>query len=389
MKRILFLAALAAAGCSSSGGEQVLTGRVGLSSGVVAVRAVTDTEVVTAAQVRSDGTFTLAVPVGTYRLEMLTSAGVIPVVKTVSGGFEHVGFRVCKAGAPWDVGSVGDAGDPNGGTGSGMGGGGGSDPGDCYNADGTPCTYPPKCDPMTDPSCDLGCYDSNGNQVMCPPPVCDDPADPNCKCDPSTGADCGPPPCDPMTDPSCGVCYDASGNVTMCPPPKCDPSTGADCGCDPTTGENCGPPTCAPDDPSCGVCYDANGNAEMCPPPKCDPTTDPSCSGGGDPGECVDPDGTVVMCCVLPDGTDCAPPPPPCSDPSDPTTCKDPCMDDPASCGCSDGTMCWPAPDPNGPCEGGMEPQNPPGDFGCGDDGNGGDQMPGGDPQPDKGPSGT
>jgi hypothetical protein len=76
----------------------------------------------------------------------------------------------------------------------------------------------------------------------------------------------------------------------------------------------------------------------------------------------------------------------------DPNTCKDPCMVDPLSCGCgsepgqmdptdpngmgtSDGdTTCWPEPEPCNEMscpDDPWEPQYPPGDFGCGDDGGG------------------
>ncbi|HEY5926724.1 MAG TPA: hypothetical protein VIV11_33790, partial [Kofleriaceae bacterium] len=97
--------------------------------------------------------------------------------------------------------------------------------------------------------------------------------------------------------------------------------------------------------------------------------TDPNCGGTCDP--MVD-----AMCPT---------PPPPCMDPTDPNTCKDPCVEDPLACGCTsdgnDGTTmdpgptmdntCWPPPEP---CtmtscpDDPMQPQYPPGDFGCDDD---------------------
>ena len=77
----------------------------------------------------------------------------------------------------------------------------------------------------------------------------------------------------------------------------------------------------------------------------------------------------------------------------DPNTCKDPCMVDPLSCGCGtdpgqmdptypdgttdDGNTCWPPPEP---CtmescpDDPMQPDFPPGDFGC-DAGTGNDPV--------------
>ncbi len=78
----------------------------------------------------------------------------------------------------------------------------------------------------------------------------------------------------------------------------------------------------------------------------------------------------------------------------DPNTCKDPCMVDPLACGCGsdpgdpngmtypDGTTdntCWPPPEP---CtmescpDDPWQPENPPGDFGCGGTTGDGNVMP-------------
>ena len=263
-------------GTSSAPTTQVITGTI-TTANAIAVRAVVGTQVVTAGQVRSDGSFVLSLPAGQrYRLEVLDTNGVHHLVTRTGTTYADVAFTVCQPGPPHVCGGIG-TGDPS-------GGGSGSTPG----------------------------------------------------CDPTTGANCGPdggpqpPKCDP-NDPSC----------TPPPPPP---------GCDPTTDPNCAPP-----------------------PPKCTDPTDPACPPPPSPcsadGTC--PPGTCT------DATDptCPPPPPPCADPSDPTTCKDPCMD-PASCGCaSTDPNCWPAPSPcdatgtncapGGGSDGGMMPDNPPGDIGC------------------------
>jgi hypothetical protein len=65
---LVALCAVAGFGCAGDGKTQVLTGRVG-TQGAIAVRAVVADSVVTAAQVRSDGSFTIALPAGRdYRL---------------------------------------------------------------------------------------------------------------------------------------------------------------------------------------------------------------------------------------------------------------------------------------------------------------------------------
>jgi hypothetical protein len=115
---ITLFAACAAIGCGTTPSTQVLTGT---ATNALAVRAVSGTTIVTASAVTSSGAFSLSLPAGAqYRLEMLTSNGVEPVV---TSGSHVVEFRVCHAGAPFDVGTIGHVttGD---GSGSGSGGGG-------------------------------------------------------------------------------------------------------------------------------------------------------------------------------------------------------------------------------------------------------------------------
>ena len=344
-RRVWLLAALCAtaAGCSESGssGSQVLTGRI-RTSGALAVRAVTGDAVLTAATVRSDGTFTLALPAGkTYRLEVLTTSGVRHVLGGGGGSFTALAFTVCQPVDPYDVGGIGDGTMPGGG-----GGGGGTncDPGDpdCKPCDpmDPSCAPPPPCDPSTG--------------VMCDP--CADPTAPNCPCDGDpANPNCmpPPPPCDPMTDPSCQ------------PDPCADP-TSPNC-CMPDASGTCQPP-CDPGDPSCGtVCTDPMDPNCMPPPPPCMDPADPYCKCSAT-GACPPPT------CNAGDPMCPPPPPPPCMDPTDPNTCDDPCKADPVTCGCaSTDPMCWPQPQPPdcdaaGMCDpgtGGMTPDNPPGDFGC------------------------
>lgn len=320
---LLALCAVAGVGCTEGSSTQVLTGRI-TTSGALAVRAVSADSTVTATQVRSNGSFTLALPAGQrYRLEVLTTSGVRHVLSHTTNGFGALSFQVCEPTDPWDVGGVGDGTmDPN------NGGGGG--PG--------PCTDP------SDPNCK--------------PLPCTDPMDPTCGCD-ASGA-CPPPPCQPG-DPNCGPpCADPSDPNCMPPPPPCaDPS-------DPS----CKPPEpCQPGDPSCGTtCTDPMDPGCMPPPPICTDPTDPYCKCDAN-GACPPPT------CNAGDPM-CPPePPPPCADPTDPTTCNDPCKAAPASCGCGPADPnCWPPPQPPecsaagtmcDPGMGGMTPDHPPGDFGC------------------------
>jgi hypothetical protein len=367
--------AVVGSGCTEPTKTQVLTGKV-TTRDAIAVRAIDGDTVVTAARVRTDGSFTLQLPAGhRYRLEVLTASGVHNVVRAGGGAFGDLAFQVCEPTDPFDMGGFGEPGcDPM------------TDP-ECKpcGPNDPNCVPPPPCD-ANDPTCIPPC---DPNDPMCvPPPPCDpndpmcvlpppcDPSDPNCMppppCDPSDPNCMPPPPCDSATDPDC-KCYPGDPN---CSPP-CDPTTDPNCGsgggggtCDPND-PTCVPPPCDPTtDPGC-KCYLASGNCE--PPPPCDPSN-PTCA-------CQPGDPNCSTCDPMIDAT-CPTPPPPCEDPMDPNTCKDPCMVDPLSCGCGtdpgmmlpDGTTsndntCWPPPEP---CT--MEscpddpwtPENPPGDFGCG-----------------------
>jgi hypothetical protein len=189
--RFCALALALAAACSSTPDDQVITGKV-TTSGALAVRAISDGSVVTAARVRSDGSFTLSLPAGAqYQLEVLTKTGVQHVLDTRSAA---LAFRVCTPTGPYDLGGMGS-------------GSGGCDqpPPMCDPATGMCCDASgncmPGCDPMTQPDC------------ATPPPPCMDPTDPNTCQDPCMA--------DPM---QCGC--DPSADPTMCwpPPPPCDAS---------------------------------------------------------------------------------------------------------------------------------------------------------------------
>ncbi|MFN0248514.1 MAG: hypothetical protein ACKV2T_16600 [Kofleriaceae bacterium] len=338
-------------GCSSSPDEQVLTGKVS-TSGALAVRAVSGSQVVTATQVRSDGSFTLTLPADgvRYRLEVLTTSGVRHVFSKTGGALADLSFRVCQPTDPYDMGGIG----------------GGSVPGDPGTGGGSP-----DCDPMTDMYCTPpwpGCEDPMDPNCQPPDPwPCMDPSDPNCG-----GTMCGPNDPDCPTEPPCADPMDPN-----CPWPKpCavgDPTCNEPC-LDPTS-PNCTP--CSnPMDPTCG----------LPPPPGCSDPMDPYCfcdAGGDCPDPWCDYPGTGMEPNTSSPGADiyeCPPPPPePCLDPMDPTTCTNPCENDPAACGCAmEDPNCWPTPmppecdemgnmcEPGGP--GGMTPENPPGDFGCTDD---------------------
>ncbi len=263
----------AGAGCGTSDSTQVVTGRV-TATGAIAVRAIAGGQAVTAGRVRSDGSFTLALPAGKqYRLEVLTTAGVSPIVG--ADGVSALAFGVCRPTDPFDMGGI-------------AGGAGG----------GTACPPPPPppCDATTDPNCKL---------PPPPPPPCDPATDPGCTCPPPP-----PPPCDPASDPDCKL-----------PPPPCDPTTDPTCPpppppCDPTTDPTCPPPPpCAPTTaPTC----------KPPPPPPCDPTTDaccplppPPCPDPTDPNSCKDPCMTDPSQCGTGGGGAW---PAPC-DPADPS-CK-------------------------------------------------------------------
>jgi len=341
IKRAWLFAACAAAavGCTAGDPEtQVLTGTI-QTSGALAVRAVTGDTVITAATVRSDGSFTLSLPVGQrYRLEVLTTSGVRHVVAAKNGTLTALSFKVCDPIGPFDVGGIGPDG-MTGGSGGGTGGG-----------DGT-------CDPM----------------------------DPDCKPTPCAPGDpsCGTWPCMDPTDPSDPACWPCQPGDPSCePPPPCGPN---DPMCEPPSPCQPGDPNCswpcAAEDPNCDPCafgsmdpscwcQPGDPTCEPPPPPVCMDPTDPYCMCDAN-GECPPPT------CSSGDTMCPPPPPPPCSDPMDPNTCKDPCMEDPAQCGCSSmEPNCWPQPQPpdcaNGMCDpdgGWMTPEHPPTDFGCAEPG--------------------
>ncbi len=259
---LLAVCAVAGVGCSESGsGSQVLTGRV-TTSGALAVRAVAADSTVTAAQVRSDGSFTLALPANRrYRLEVLTTSGVRHVLSRHGGNLGALSFQVCEPADPWDIGGVGDP----------------------------PCLDPmdPSCNP---PPCQAG-------DPSCSPP-CSDPTDPNCggMCTDPSDPNCKPPwPCQPG-DPSCGtVCTDPTDPNCLPTPPFCMDPTDPYCKCD-AAGE-CPPPTCDPND-------------AMCPPEPPPPCADPT-----DPTTCKDP------CFADPASCGCGMEDPNCWPPPQPPDC--------------------------------------------------------------------
>src|SRR4051812_13060283 len=87
----------AAFGCTDGGSKtQVLTGKV-TRTGAVAVRVISDGNVVTAGRIRSDGSFTLSVPAGVhYRLEVLTANGVQHVMGHDGSAVKEIAFSVCQ-----------------------------------------------------------------------------------------------------------------------------------------------------------------------------------------------------------------------------------------------------------------------------------------------------
>src|SRR5689334_14510774 len=92
-------------GCSQTpSSTQVVTGRV-TTAGAIAMRAVTGTTVVTASRIHSDGSFSLALPAGhLYRLELLTTRGVRPVLARSGRALSALEFRVCQPTQPFDCG---------------------------------------------------------------------------------------------------------------------------------------------------------------------------------------------------------------------------------------------------------------------------------------------
>jgi hypothetical protein len=259
---LLAACTMAAVGCSSTEPPtQVVTGQV-TTSGALAVRAVASGAIITAGRVRTDGSFTLALPVGAqYRLEVLTATGVYHL----AGASGELAFSVCRPSDPFDLGTIG------------AGGGAGTV---CDPAKDPTCKGPPACDPAKDP---------NG----CKPPACDPAKDPN---------GCKPPACDPAKDPNgCRGCDPAKDpNGCKGPPPSpCDPAK------DPN---GCKPPACDP-------AKDPNG-CKPCDPsatPNC-PITPPPCADPSDPATCKDPCMTDPGRCACPATNDkCWPPPVSCA----------------------------------------------------------------------------
>ena len=248
-------------GCSDGApAGQVLTGRIDTThaSGVVAIRAVSGSDVVTAAQVASDGSFRITLPTGAkYRLEVLSSGGVKQVLSHGDSGWKAMEVQVCVPSAPFDMGGMGNSG--------------------------------AMCDP-SDPNC-----------TPQPDPNCTNPMDPDCKMDPCTtnpmDPSCQPPP-------SCG-----GANEPACPPDPCE-SNPMDPDCKP-------PDPCEsnPMDPNCmgGGCQPGD--------PNCGGTMDPVCDDPMDPQTCKDPCVLDPMTCGCNAGEpDCWPPPgPPMCDPNNPS----------------------------------------------------------------------
>jgi hypothetical protein len=319
---------VAGMGCSEDTSTQVLTGNIGASN-AIAVRAVSGDRVVTAAAIRSDGSFTLALPAGNrYRLEVLTAGGVKHVLSRHSGSVHAIAFKVCAPVDPFDMGSVAE-------------------------------NNQTECD---GPNCDPGCGE--------PPPPCTDPMDPNCckpdgtcgeppPCGGPNEPPCPPPPCMDPNDPNCKPCEPGDPNCDPCPMGQCPPPP-PPC-MDPEPDGSCPDPCTDPTDPNCKPCMSGDPNCDPCPMGQCPP-----------PPTCMDP--MDPSCNCYPGDPNCDPPPP-CMDPTDPETCKDPCMgmEDPSGCGCtSTDPNCWPQPedptcDPNGTCMENkpMSPDNAPIDFGC------------------------
>jgi hypothetical protein len=261
---MMSMIALGWCGCAatSSPTTQVVTGTVSASD-AIAVRAVVDDQVVTATQVRSDGSFSLSLPAGkAYRLEVLSSLGVQHVRQATGADLK---FRVCVPGDPWNVGTVG----PNSGDGSGRPPGGPGGPGD-GSCGGPP--PPPNGGPPPPPmgGSDSGPPPPNGGP---PPPMGGSDSGPP---PPMGGSDGGPPP-PPNgsgTDPGDGSAMPPRGtdpNGHPCPPPP------APCA-DPTDPNTCQDP-CVDDAPSCG-CASGDPACWPAPGPACAPD-DPSCDPGG------------------------------------------------------------------------------------------------------------
>jgi hypothetical protein len=260
--RTMGLAALCAvAACTTDPANQVITGRVDPAKGPLAIRAIADDDVVAAAPVRTDGSFTLALPAGNrYRLEVLTRSGRKNLVTRSGGVVRDLTFAVCQPVDPFDCGDVGDP------------------PPGCMD----PSCMPPSCDPMLDPDC-----------KCLPDGTCCSAMDPNCAPPPCMDPSCGgcqpgdPSCCDPMTDPDCqGTCSDPMDPTCgSCPPPPC--SDPMDPGCVPPCDNPMDPTTCKDpclDDPMACGCPMDDPSCWPAPQP-CDGTSGEMC----DPGDGMTP----------------------------------------------------------------------------------------------------
>jgi hypothetical protein len=273
MKRKMWVAALAvAAGCGTTDPTQLLTGKVDTTADAIAVRAVDGTRVVAAAEIADDSSFALAVPAGTYQLEMLTRTGVRTLLTSSGGGYAALTFQVCSPGAPWNIGQVGN---PGGNLGSGSGQPPPPPPG-CDNNTGSNCPPPPPPPPGCGP-------DSNGSDQSCPPPGCDangsgqncpPPPPPMCGPNQPAGSDCWPPP-----PPTCGSADANGSDCVPPPPPPCNTNSNGSacsdpCGADPTS---CG---CAQNEPNCWPPPGQNGGGDSSGMLPSNPPGNFGCTGG-------------------------------------------------------------------------------------------------------------
>jgi hypothetical protein len=167
-------------GCSTTPTTQVVTGT---ATDSLAVRAISGDTVVTASAVADDGSFSLALPAGEYRLEVLTSSGAEPVYADNATTLTDLEFTVCHPGAPFDLGAIAPHHVGSGGSGAGSGSGEGSgagpgsgmcgghggmgghgdcnDPNSCGCAGGSDCWGPPMCGSDA-------CPPPDGGSGMCP-----------------------------------------------------------------------------------------------------------------------------------------------------------------------------------------------------------------------------
>lgn len=272
VRRLLCLSLLAACG-GNQPQEQVVTGNVSATRHALAVRAISESQVVAATPIRRDGSFTIGLAESrSYRLEIVGRDGVVRVLDREG---RDLVLTICQAGDPYNIGALDNKCGPN-------------EPG---------CPDPTPCDP-NDPSCPPppGCDPTDPN---CPPPKCDPTTTPNCPCDPNTPG-CDPSPC---TDPNAPGCPP--------PPPPCNDPSSPNC-CDPTT-QDCSPPSCNANDPNCECLPD--GSKCWPTPPDCHADGScPPCADPTDPNSCNDPCAKdPASCGCKADEPNCWPPPSDCS----------------------------------------------------------------------------